>query len=88
MADTITEVHSLASADNWYFEDYAASSAAGLRPVACFALVSSIDPQYASLGQSRSVVPIPSEQIGAALIGVEIPQSDIVHVNELKGRFG
>ena len=88
MSDTIIEVHSLSSADGWYFEDFAALSMADLKAVVSFALVTSFDPDYPSLGLNKIVLPLSLDQVGQPLIGANVPSEDIVHESEMRLRLG
>jgi hypothetical protein len=65
----VTEVHSIASATDWFVEDYEVSRAADLEPLACFALVSVFDPTFPHLAPEKMVVPISAEQLSEGLIG-------------------
>jgi hypothetical protein len=42
---------------------------AGTEPVACFALVSTVDPSYPGAGTAREVVPVPASALFGDLVG-------------------
>lgn len=84
MADCIVEVHSISSAAGWYLQDYTAASLADLKAVTCFALVSSFDGDYPSLGNSRKIVPLSIDDMNEELIGKEIKLLDVVHEVEAR----
>lgn len=62
----ITEVHSICAAPNWVVD---LPSGGDSEPAVCFALVSTVSPQYSGAGTAREVVPIPASALMTDLIG-------------------
>jgi hypothetical protein len=70
--DIVSEVHAISSGSGWFIEDMTAQKPEDLKHVACFALVSAIDPAHPTLGSSKLVLPLAGEMIGEELVGKDV----------------
>lgn len=73
MAEIVVDIHSICSADGWYFSDYG-----GIDPVLCLALVSTMDTNHPSLAPARQIIALDKDYFGDILgMTIESKHTDI-----------
>lgn len=62
MPEIVVDIHSICSANGWYF-----SESGGMGPVLCLALVSTMDTNHPSLAPARQIIALDKEYFGDIL---------------------
>ncbi len=82
--EVITDVLSLSSANDWFF-GCPGDELKDAEPVMCFALVTTFNAKYPSLGTSKQLIGLTAEELKADLLGNPLTQfrADVVHRKDL-----